>query len=63
VETLVGTGAPGRGSGKGPEAQLNEPGGLAVLGRLVLIADTNNHRLVAYDMDTRRVEDWDLSGL
>lgn len=60
IETLVGTGAPGRGAGNGLEVQLNEPGGVAVLGRQVLIADTNNNRILAYDMDTGKTDEWEI---
>ncbi|MCP5016310.1 MAG: thiol-disulfide isomerase, partial [Ketobacter sp.] len=57
ITTLAGTGIPGR--GKKPY-QLNEPGGLAVLDDLILIADTNNHRIMKYDLKGRTMEEWRL---
>ncbi|HEY3378691.1 MAG TPA: thioredoxin-like domain-containing protein [Armatimonadota bacterium] len=50
VSTLAGTGAPGRGA-SGLLA-LNEPGGLAVAGNDLFIADTNNDRIIHYRLDT-----------
>jgi len=52
VTSLAGNGKPGK------EFNLNEPGGLAVLGGTALIADTNNNRIVSYDLRTGRVSDW-----
>lgn len=60
VETLVGTGAPGRGDGDSAAYALNEPGGLALLDRRLLIADTNNNRIVQYDLDTGTAGEWVL---
>ncbi len=61
VETLTGTGQPGRADGAPAAARLNEPGGLAVLGDRVLIADTNNHRIVSYNLNTRQLDEWPLT--
>ena len=61
VTTLVGTGKPGDRIGQGVETELNEPGGLALLGDKVLIADTNNHRIVGYDLKKQTATHWDLS--
>lgn len=52
VTSLAGSGKPGKGF------NLNEPGGLAVLGGTALIADTNNNRIVSYDLLTGRISDW-----
>lgn len=52
VASLAGNGKPGK------EFNLNEPGGLAVLGDTALIADTNNNRIVSYDLRTGRISDW-----
>jgi len=60
VTTLAGTGRPGSGIGPAHLAALNEPGGLAVCGGAVLVADTNNHRIVRYDPDNKTVEEWPL---
>ncbi len=57
VQTLSGTGQPGMYSGTG-EVMLNEPGGLAVLDRQILIVDTNNHRILSYDMDRAETRIW-----
>ena len=57
VQTVVGTGEPGSGSGT-VEVMLNEPGGLAVFGRQVLIVDTNNHRILSFDMDRAETRNW-----
>ncbi|MEN8175327.1 MAG: alkyl hydroperoxide reductase, partial [Pseudomonadota bacterium] len=45
------------------QVALNEPSGLAKLGSAVLIADTNNDRLLLFDPDSGSVEPWPLSGL
>ncbi len=58
IETVVGTGKPGRGVGSALKAALNEPGGLAMLGDDLLIADTNNNRIVRYDAETRTITAW-----
>ena len=50
VSTLIGTGAPGREDGAKPA--LYEPGGLAVAGNDLFIADTNNQRILRYRLDT-----------
>jgi hypothetical protein len=57
VQTVVGTGEPGSGSGA-VEVMLNEPGGLAIFGRQVLIVDTNNHRILSFDMDRAETRNW-----
>ena len=53
--TLVGTGKPGRRDGAAAEAELNEPGGLAVAGRTLYIADANNHCIRMLDLDALTV--------
>lgn len=35
---------------------LNEPGGLTILNDKVLVADTNNNRIVSYDLSTKQAE-------
>lgn len=55
VTSLAGSGKPGKGK------NLNEPGGLAVFGGMVLIADTNNNRIVSYDPKAGRILDWPVS--
>ncbi len=56
VSTVAGTGEPGR-----TLPQMNEPGGLALLGESVLIADTNNHRILKYDPASKRLSEWHLT--
>ncbi len=61
VKTLAGTGQPGNKDGSAEKAMMNEPGGLTVVGRRVLIADTNNHRIVQFDLQSRRLAEWPLT--
>ncbi|MBK9119250.1 MAG: redoxin domain-containing protein [Phycisphaerales bacterium] len=51
VTTWLGTGRPERGTGT--TIGLFEPGGLAVGGDTLYIADTNHHRILAVDLMTR----------
>ncbi|MEX0704000.1 MAG: thioredoxin-like domain-containing protein [Planctomycetales bacterium] len=60
VETWLGTGEPGA---KLDPPQLSEPAGLAVAGGKLIIADTNNHRLLAADLETRKVVPFEIAGL
>lgn len=61
VVTVAGTGLPGEGCGRALEAGLNEPGGLAVHEGFVLIADTNNHRIVRYDPHEQLLQEWPVN--
>ncbi|MEN8214375.1 MAG: thioredoxin-like domain-containing protein [Pseudomonadota bacterium] len=61
ITTSAGTGKPGRGKGEALDAALNEPGGIAVLDDKILIADTNNDRIMQYDLKSRRLSEWPLS--
>lgn len=47
---VAGTGQPGCGRGIG--GALNEPGGIAVYKGVLYIADTNNHRIAAVDLES-----------
>lgn len=60
IKTVVGTGLPGMGTGHGRNAMLNEPGGLTVLNNKILIADTNNHRIMQYDPVSRELSVWPI---
>ncbi len=60
IKTIAGNGKPGKSSGDILSAQLNEPGGLAILGNKVLIADTNNNRIMQYDLKSHRLSEWKL---
>lgn len=58
---FLGTGKPGAEDGSNPS--FNEPGGLAVAGPKLYIADTNNHAIRVADLKTGRVRTLKLSGL
>ena len=58
--TTVGTGKPGKSDGVALAAELNEPGGIAALGNTILIADTNNNRIMQYDLKTQTLSEWKL---
>ena len=60
VATLAGTGEPGREAAQADRVELNEPGGVALLDKKILIADTNNHRILYYDLDAQRIREWRL---
>ena len=55
--TLTGTGEAGLKDGSFENAQFSEPGGLCLHpnGRILFIADTNNHKIRKLDLDTRIV--------
>lgn len=61
MTTAVGTGKPGMGEGVALTAALNEPGGIAVLGEKILIADTNNNRIMQYDIKSQQLSEWELT--
>ncbi|MHB9026902.1 MAG: thioredoxin-like domain-containing protein [Armatimonadota bacterium] len=50
VTTVAGSGKPG--TGADGSLELYEPGGLSVAGSNLFIADTNNHRIIHYHLDT-----------
>ncbi|MCG7988045.1 MAG: redoxin domain-containing protein [Candidatus Thiodiazotropha weberae] len=52
VESLIGDGKPGFLSTVDGQLQLNEPGGLALYEDRLYITDTNNDRIVVYDIDS-----------
>ena len=58
VATLAGTGRPAVGTNGNP--LMNEPGGVAVLGENVLITDTNNDRILIFDLLRRLTKVWQL---
>ena len=59
-ETWLGTGKPGRDL---KTVELSEPAGLAVSGSTLFIADTNNHRIVKVDLDTKEAAEFTVKGL
>lgn len=60
LTTVLGTGRPGRRIGNQSDTELNEPGGLAFADGRILIADTNNHRILGLRLDSGQVEEWIL---
>ena len=50
IVTVAGSGEPGAADGPVKEASFSEPGGLAVAGNLIYVADTNNHRVRVVDL-------------
>ncbi|MCG8487731.1 MAG: redoxin domain-containing protein [Chromatiales bacterium] len=52
VESLIGDGKPGFLSTVDGQLQLNEPGGLALYEHRLYITDTNNDRIVVYDIES-----------
>ena len=63
VTTVAGTGQPGHVDGAAARAQFYEPGGLAVCGHVVYVADTNNHAVRTLDLQTSTVSTLTLEGL
>jgi len=62
VRTLFGTGEIGATTADGG-VQFFEPGGLAVHGDTLFVADTNNHRIVAVDLKTNAWQEIAFDGL
>ena len=60
VSTFAGSGAPGTAI---EPLQLSEPGGLSVSGSSLYIADTNNHRIVVMDLNTKQSRVFEVAGL
>ena len=60
IVTAAGTGKPGKGEGDALSSELNEPGGIAILNEKILIADTNNNRIMQYDLKSHRLSEWKL---
>lgn len=60
IYTVAGTGKPAKGAGNARQSALNEPGGIAFLGDSILIADTNNNRIMQYDPARDTLEEWQL---
>jgi DNA-binding beta-propeller fold protein YncE len=54
--TLFGNGQSGNQDGKGTAARFNEPGGLALIGDTLYVADTNNHAIRVIDLKTNEVK-------
>ena len=55
IEGALGSGEPGLEDGTGDTASFQQPQGLAIEGRTLYVADTENHAVRAIDLDTGRV--------
>jgi NHL repeat len=58
---LLGSGQPGQNDG--PSATFYEPGGLAVAGDKLYVADTNNHAIRVVDLKTKETRTLPIKGL
>jgi DNA-binding beta-propeller fold protein YncE len=63
VKTEAGFGEPGTREGAATIAQFNEPADLTIIGDQIYIADTNNHRIMVFELDTGEVYSLNLTGL
>jgi sugar lactone lactonase YvrE len=59
-QTWAGTGKPG--AGLNP-VEFAEPAGLAIFGDTLFVADTNNHRIVAINLNTKSASEFTIAGL
>jgi thiol-disulfide isomerase/thioredoxin len=60
LTTVLGTGSPGSRLAGRADTQLNEPSGVAFIDGRLLVADTNNHRILSWRLESDRVEEWRL---
>jgi thiol-disulfide isomerase/thioredoxin len=61
VKSFAGTGKPGQADGSRPS--FYEPGGLAVAGDKLFVADTNNHAIRVVDLRTKETKTLPIKGL
>jgi hypothetical protein len=61
VKSFAGTGKPGQADGARPS--FYEPGGLAVAGDKLFVADTNNHAIRVVDLKTKETKTLPIKGL
>jgi thiol-disulfide isomerase/thioredoxin len=61
VKSFAGTGKPGQADGTRPS--FYEPGGLAVAGDKLYVADTNNHAIRVVDLKTKETKTLPIKGL
>lgn len=59
-ETWIGSGS--RGNGLDP-VQLSEPADMVIDGNRMIVADTNNHRLLSVDLKSRHADEFVIKGL
>ncbi|CAF0797477.1 unnamed protein product [Didymodactylos carnosus] len=55
VDTIIGTGQAGLADGELSECEFDSPHGLAEYNNVIYVADTNNHAIRAFDLNSRRV--------
>jgi thiol-disulfide isomerase/thioredoxin/DNA-binding beta-propeller fold protein YncE len=63
MAALAGTGTAGSADGRLDRAQFDEPAGLALAGRTLYVADTNNHAVRVVDLEARTVTTLAVRGL
>ena len=63
VSTFAGTGEPGSADGPANRAQFHEPGGIAIAGDTIFVADTNNHAIRKIDLRASIVSTLRIEGL
>ena len=63
AESILGGGKAGHDDGAGPAVRFHEPGGLSAANGRVYVADTNNHAIRVADIESRRVETLELTGV
>lgn len=61
IKSLVGTGKPEEGLGVGNKTGLDEPTGLAILNGQILIADTNNDRILKLNPSSGQATEWKIT--
>jgi hypothetical protein len=61
AKTFLGDGQ--RGMQDGEKPRFNEPGGLAIVGNKLFVADTNNHAIRVVDLKSRVTKTLELNGL
>ncbi len=54
VTTWLGTGKSDEGDGTAKGIGFYEPGGISIAGGTLYVADTNHHRIVAVDIETKQ---------
>lgn len=59
-ETWLGTGKSGT---QLDPVQFAEPAGLTIAGKTLIVADTNNHRILAVDLESKQASEFTIAGL
>ncbi len=63
IRALAGTGREGSVDGPADEAKFDQPGGLSVAGKVLYVADTNNHAIRTINLETKEVSTLNISGV